>query len=95
MKPHPLDKVYAVQWDISVAQLDAGSEESVILHAQDEQSVLVVSYMDLKACLETTFSQVLASSKWQYHVYSCHIVLTFYFKVIMPAFYTVCFIFNC
>lgn len=48
---------------ISVAQLDAGSEESVILHAQDEQSVLVVSYMDLKACLETTFSQVLASSK--------------------------------
>ena len=58
-------KVYTVQWDrYLIAQLDAGSEESVILHAQDEQSVLVVSYTDLKACLDTTFSQVLASSKW-------------------------------
>ena len=32
------------------------------LHSRDEQSVLVVSYADLKDCLEKTFSEVLTSS---------------------------------
>ena len=32
------------------------------LHSRDEQSVLVVSYSDLKDCLEKTFMEVLSSS---------------------------------
>ena len=46
-----------------ITQLDAGSQENVMLHSRDEQSVLLVSFSDLKACLETTFSEVLASNK--------------------------------
>ncbi len=40
-------------------QLDAGVGENVALHSRDEQSVLVVSYADVKACLDSTFSEVL------------------------------------
>ncbi len=40
-------------------QLDAGVEENIALHSRDEQSVLVVSYTDLKRCLESTFAEVL------------------------------------
>ena len=43
-------------------QVDAGTYENVALHSRDEQSVLVVSYADLKQCLDKTFSEVLASS---------------------------------
>lgn len=43
-------------------QIDAGTPENIALHSRDEQSVLVVSYSDLKTCLEKTFSEVLSSS---------------------------------
>ena len=43
-------------------QLDSGVDESVALHSRDEQSVLVVSYAELKTCLQTTFSEVLSSA---------------------------------
>ena len=44
-------------------QLDAGSSDSLALHSRDEQSVLVVSFADLKACLENTFTEVLTASE--------------------------------
>ena len=44
-------------------QLDAGAPENMALHSRDEQSVLVVSYSDLKSCMETTFSEVLSKSE--------------------------------
>ncbi len=44
-------------------QLDAGVEETVALHSRDEQSVLVVTYAELKRCLQTTFTDVLSSSE--------------------------------
>ena len=43
-------------------QLDAGVSENIALHSRDEQSVLVVSYSDLKGCLQTTFSDVCSAS---------------------------------
>lgn len=43
-------------------QVDAGTHENVALHSRDEKSVLVVSYADLKTCLEKTFAEVLSSS---------------------------------
>lgn len=36
-------------------QMDAGSEERVMLVARDEQSCLVVSYKEIKACVESAF----------------------------------------
>lgn len=44
-------------------QLDAGIPESLSLHSRDEQSVLVVSYSDLKACLESAFAEVLTAAQ--------------------------------
>ncbi|KAJ3894491.1 hypothetical protein GG344DRAFT_86557 [Lentinula edodes] len=37
-------------------KLDAGTEEKIMLVARDEQSCLVVSYKDIKACVEAAFS---------------------------------------
>ena len=39
-------------------KLDAGSTERICLTSRDEHSVLVVSYHDLKACLETAFNDL-------------------------------------
>ncbi|KAJ4464815.1 hypothetical protein C8R41DRAFT_859292 [Lentinula lateritia] len=36
-------------------KLDAGTEEKIMLVARDEQSCLVVSYKDIKACVEAAF----------------------------------------
>lgn len=36
-------------------KLDAGSDERVMLMARDEQSCLVVSYKDVKACIESAY----------------------------------------
>lgn len=43
-------------------KLDAGSPEKVCLVSRDEQSVLVVSYRDLKTCFESAFSEILSAS---------------------------------
>lgn len=43
-------------------QLDAGVPENMVLHSGDEKSVLIVSYAELKTCMETTFSEVLSKS---------------------------------
>lgn len=39
-------------------KLDAGTDEKVMLVARDEQSCLVVSYKDMKACIESAFSEL-------------------------------------
>jgi len=44
-------------------KLDAGTQEKVCLMSRDEQSVLVVTYAELKHCLEVSFGEILASSK--------------------------------
>ena len=46
-------------------QLDAGTDERIMLVARDEQSVLVVSYQDVKACVESAFSYVFLASSLQ------------------------------
>ena len=46
-------------------EVDAGTYDNVSLHSRDEQSVLVVSYADLKSCLEKTFSELLSASSEQ------------------------------
>lgn len=42
-------------------QLDAGSEERIMLVSRDEQSCLVVSYRELKSCIESCFKSVYVS----------------------------------
>ncbi|TFY61339.1 hypothetical protein EVG20_g7096 [Dentipellis fragilis] len=39
-------------------KLDAGTDERMMLVSRDEQSVLVVSYKDVKACVESAFRRV-------------------------------------
>ncbi|KAJ7452191.1 hypothetical protein B0H11DRAFT_2074729 [Mycena galericulata] len=39
-------------------KLDAGTDERIMLVARDEQSCLVVSYKDIKACVESAFSEL-------------------------------------
>lgn len=40
-------------------QLDAGVEERIMLVSRDEQSCLVVSYREIKSCVESAFRCVL------------------------------------
>ncbi|KAI0776797.1 hypothetical protein BD413DRAFT_522717 [Trametes elegans] len=42
-------------------KLDAGSEERIMLVSRDEQSCLVVSYREVKACIESAFSELTSS----------------------------------
>jgi hypothetical protein len=58
-----LNKVYLVsvllnQADGTGRQLDAGTDERLMLVSRDEQSVLVVSYKDVKACIASAFTYV-------------------------------------
>ncbi|KAF9265152.1 hypothetical protein L218DRAFT_925024 [Marasmius fiardii PR-910] len=39
-------------------KLDAGSDEKIMLVARDEQSCLVVSYRDIRTCMESAFSEL-------------------------------------
>jgi len=36
-------------------KLDAGTDEQIMLVARDEQSCLVVSYKEIKACVSSAF----------------------------------------
>lgn len=44
-------------------QLDCGVPEKLCLMSRDEQSVLVVSYAELKHCFMTAFSELIQSSQ--------------------------------
>jgi PAB-dependent poly(A)-specific ribonuclease subunit 3 len=39
-------------------QLDAGTDERIMLVSRDEQSCLVVSYKDIKLCVQSAFEFV-------------------------------------
>lgn len=43
---------------VSLNKLDAGLNENVRLMSRDEQSCLVVSFKDLKACAEAAFREL-------------------------------------
>lgn len=45
-----------------IFQLEAGTNEKVCLMSRDEQSVLVVSYRDLKQCFEGAFGEIISAS---------------------------------
>lgn len=42
----------------SLALLDAGNEEKILLTSRDKRSLLVVSFADVKRCLEEAFAEV-------------------------------------
>ncbi|KAH9834391.1 uncharacterized protein C8Q71DRAFT_768506 [Rhodofomes roseus] len=42
----------------SLNKLDAGSEERIMLVSRDEQSCLVVSYKEVKSCIDSAFSEL-------------------------------------
>ena len=39
-------------------QLDAGVQEKICLSSHDGQTVLVVTYADLKACINSAFTEL-------------------------------------
>jgi hypothetical protein len=43
---------------LMVSKLDAGTDERIMLVSRDEQSVLVVNYKDVKACIASAFGYV-------------------------------------
>ena len=47
----------------SLNKLDAGVTDKVCLMSRDEQNVLVVSYVELKKCLEQSFSECIHAHK--------------------------------
>ena len=44
-------------------KLDSGSQDKICLMSRDEQSVLVVSYAELRQCLEASFGELVQSAK--------------------------------
>jgi len=44
-------------------KLDAGTNEKVLLMSRDEQSLMVVTYKDLKNVIKTQFSYLLRKNK--------------------------------
>uniref|UniRef100_A0A0A9X0K3 PAN2-PAN3 deadenylation complex subunit PAN3 n=3 Tax=Lygus hesperus TaxID=30085 RepID=A0A0A9X0K3_LYGHE len=48
-------------------KLDAGAHEKVCLMSRDEQSVLVVSYAELKHCLEQSFNEIVSAANAPKH----------------------------
>jgi PAB-dependent poly(A)-specific ribonuclease subunit 3 len=56
-KGHPwLDFGHIIE---SLNKLDIGSDEKILLTSRDERSILVVSFADVKKCLEETFQEIL------------------------------------
>jgi PAB-dependent poly(A)-specific ribonuclease subunit 3 len=52
-----LNKVYFTD-----SQLDVGVDERIMLMSRDEQSCLIVSYRELKQCVDTTFKELVSKS---------------------------------
>lgn len=47
--------MYHQNYLVLLSQLDAGTDERIMLVARDEQSCLVVSYKEIKACVASAF----------------------------------------
>lgn len=54
-----IDMAHVVQ---ALNKLDAGVPEKICLMSRDEQNILVVSYAELKQCLESSFSELLSAT---------------------------------
>ncbi len=44
----------------SLNKLDAGEEESIILTSRDQRNLLIVTFADVKQCLEEAFSELVS-----------------------------------
>lgn len=54
-----LDMAHIIQ---CLNKLDVGVPEKICLMSRDEQSILVVSYAELKHCLEQSFSELASTT---------------------------------
>ena len=43
-------------------QLDSGSSEKISLMSRDEQNILVVSYAEIKQCVENAFGDIISAA---------------------------------
>lgn len=48
----------------SLNKLDVGTSERITLISRDEQTILIVSYADLKACAERSFGELLQQGNY-------------------------------
>lgn len=54
-----LDLSHVIQ---TLNKVDAGVDERIMLTSRDEQSCLIVSYRELKQCIESTFGEIMNRS---------------------------------
>ncbi len=47
----------------SLNKLDAGEEESIILTSRDQCNLLIVTFADVKRCLEESFSELVSADE--------------------------------
>ncbi len=47
----------------SLNKLDAGEDESIILTSRDSQNLLIVTFADVKRCLEEEFTELVSVDK--------------------------------
>lgn len=49
-------------FSLLVTQLDAGVSEQILLMSADEQSMVVVSYADIRTCLDSAYAELRAKA---------------------------------
>ena len=59
--------------------MDAGIDERIMLVSRDEQSCLVVSYREIKSCIEAAFGCVTAVLAWR--LTSNHVFVVNYLRL--------------
>ena len=53
--------MFNVRFSISlIFKLDVGTDEKIVLMSRDETNMLVVSYKDLKRCIEMAFNELMS-----------------------------------
>ena len=50
--------IWTIYWDNNFWKLDVGVDEKMMLMSRDEQSCLIVSYKEVKQCIETAFKDL-------------------------------------
>lgn len=64
---------HCLTW-LTPLQLDVGTDEKIMLVARDEQSCLIVSYKEIKHCIESAFGWVSYSLYLLWPAYASHLV---------------------
>ena len=49
----------------SLNKLDAGSEEKILLMSRDSKNILVVTYNDIRSCLDEAFSEIIGRDSFR------------------------------